>query len=152
MVKFVLKVTLETLSVTGLSLGLRGVEEYSAEGGEDLSRFRNRQLPGCADQGHGVTLPEREDKAEGSRPPTNALISGQPRVATPVTCCVQLLHAAIGHREHGFRMLAPRSCQNRSHQITSASGNREDSYRGGGETSAAKQDIGCTLKAHMGNL
>ncbi len=83
--------------MTGLSLGLRRVEENGVESGEDLSGFRDRQLPGSAHQGHGVTLPEWEDEAEGCRPPTHALISGQPWVATPVTRCVQLLHAAIGH-------------------------------------------------------
>lgn len=65
MVRLALKVTSVTLSVvTGLSLSLRRVEEYGAEGGEDLSRFGDRQLPSSADQGHGVTSAEREDEAE----------------------------------------------------------------------------------------
>lgn len=51
------QVRLAPLSVAGLSLGLRGVEEYSTEGGEDLSRIRDCQLPGGADQSHGVALP-----------------------------------------------------------------------------------------------
>lgn len=74
--------------IYGLSLGLGGIEKYSAEGGEDLSRFRNGQFSSGAYQSNRVPLAEWKNKTKWSRPATHALISGLPRVATPVTRCV----------------------------------------------------------------
>lgn len=115
-----------------LSFGLRCVQEDGAVGGEDLPGLGGGQLAAGPHQTHAVSFPQGQDEAEGHWAAAAAVAAtgwaSVEDIRRPGRA-LQLLDAAVGHRQDGLYAVARLCSEQTWDQVSTILRHGEDACR-----------------------
>lgn len=119
-----------SFKVSGLPFGWAGVEQHGAERRQDLRGGRDGELPGRLDKSYSISSPQRQNQAQRRRAAAVTLTMWRRWCRSRQEACgVQLLDAAIGHREDRLHLLASLGGEHSCQQVASVGGSCEDTWR-----------------------